>query len=68
MTVQQVNFKNMLDRSWLDERQYEEDVLVEPMYKDHFLNLICAINTDLGVEVDTTTEDPVLSSCPGMEC
>ena len=50
MTVQQVDYKYMMDRSWLDREQYEEEVKVEPNYKDYFLNLICSVNTDLGYE------------------
>ena len=49
-TVQQVDYQYMMDRSWMDKEQYEEDVKVEPDYKDHFLNLICSVNTDLAYE------------------
>ena len=67
MTVQQVSYQSMLDRSWLDEEQYDEDVSVEHMHKDYFLSLICAVNTDLGEETNDATEDAVLSSCPGFD-
>ena len=49
-TVQQVDYQYMMDRSWMDREQYEEDVKVEPDYKDQFLNLICSVNTDMAYE------------------
>ena len=67
MTVQQVSYQNMLDRSWLDEQQYEKYVSVERVHNDYFLGLICDVNTDLGKETDDATEDAVLYNCPGFD-
>ena len=66
MTQQQVHYQGMLDRSWLDELEYEEDVHVEPVYKDFFMDLICAVNMDLTGVADAATEDLAHTFCQGF--
>jgi hypothetical protein len=67
MTEQQVHYQGMLDRSWLDELEYREDVHVKTVHKDLFLDMICAVNMDLPGAADVTTEVLVDPSGPGFD-
>ena len=43
-----VEFRNMLDKSWMQEAEYEVDLLNSlPTVKDKFMSLLCSVNLDL---------------------
>ena len=51
-TSQQIEFPSMLDRSWMELDEFEEEML-EHQEEDKFMSLLCSVNTDFsgGVEL-----------------
>ena len=45
--VMESDFKGLLDKSWISYQDYEDSVCPEPSYRDPFLSLVCALNTDM---------------------
>ena len=44
----EVDFRNMLDKSWMEAAEYEKDLLNSlPSVKDKFMSLLCSVNLDL---------------------
>ena len=41
-------FTEMMDRSWLQSDQYEEEIVDVCDAEDHFMSLLCAVNTKFG--------------------
>ena len=47
-TTIDVEVKNMLDRSWMEETEYESELLESvPQVRNKFMSVLCAINMDL---------------------
>ena len=49
----------MLDRSWMDNDQYEEEKLHEYSHRTGLMKLICATATNVGDDWDDNLDDPV---------
>ena len=47
----QYMFAGMLDKSWLPLAEYEEDIVDVCEAEDHFMHLLCSVNTNFD-EVD----------------
>ena len=48
--IKDYEFVNLLDRSWLEFNEYQEEMINLPMEQDAFMSLLCAVNTDFGLE------------------
>ena len=52
-------FQCLLDRSWMDDDHYEEEMLDEYSHRTGLMKLICATATNLGDDWDDNLMDPV---------
>ena len=66
MSVQQARYENMLHRSWLDEQQYKDGIMIKQVFTDDFLSFFCAINTNKQLEADDSIENLVESGHEGL--
>jgi hypothetical protein len=59
----QAEFSDMLDRAWMDDEEYEEDVVDHGQVDDSdpLMPLLCALHTDLS-DADDAKDSPVPSS------